>query len=111
MEQTPKHLGQGRYNNTTNNTAYTVPASTTAQLTSIRVCNTTSSAITVRLFVTPSGGTVDQSSAIVYDFNVPANDYHEFIEKPIILEASGTVSLQNSVANAATITVSGYEYA
>lgn len=111
MTQTPKQLGQGRYNNTTNNTVYTVPASTTAQFTSIRVANTTSSAITVRIFATPSGGTSDQTTAIVYDFTIPANDYHEFIEKPIILEAAGTLVFQNGTANAGTITISGLERA
>ncbi len=109
--QTPKLLGQGRYNNTTNNTVYTVPASTTAQFTSIRVCNNTATAITVRVFVVPSGSSADQSTCIVYDFNIPANDYHEFIEKPIILEAAGTLVYQNGTANAGTITVSGLQYA
>lgn len=106
---TPKLLGQGRYNNTTNNTVYTVPASTTAQFTSIRVCNTTASATTVRVFVTPSGGTSDQTTAIVYGFTIPANDYHEFIEKPIILGTGGTLVFQNGTANAGTITASGLE--
>jgi len=107
--QTPKLLGQGRYNNTTNNTVYTVPVSTTAQSTSIRVCNTTAAAITVRVFITPSGGTSDETTAIVYDFNIPANDYHEFIDKPIIMAAGATLVFRNGTANAATITVSGFE--
>lgn len=109
MGQTPKLLGQGRYNNTTNNDVYPVPASTTAQFTSIRVCNTTATAATCRIFITPSGGTSDQTTAIAYDFNIPANDYHEFIEKPSILEAGGKLVFQNSVANALTITACGLE--
>ncbi len=109
--QTPKLLGQGRYNNTTNNTLYTVPASTTAQFTSVRVCNTTATAATVRVFVTPSAGTADQTTAIVYDFNIPANDYAELIAKPIILGAAGTLQVQNGTANAITFTVSGLELA
>lgn len=107
--QTPQLLGQGRYNNTTNNTVYTVPASTTAQFTSIRVANTTATVITVRLFVTPSGDTADETTTIAYDFSIPANDYHEFIAKPVILEAAGTLVFQNSTANAGTITISGLE--
>jgi len=111
MTQTPKLLGQGRYANTTNNTVYTVPASTTAQFTSIRVANTTATAVTCRIFIVPSGGTADQTTAIVYDFNIPANDYHEFIEKPVILEAAGTLQFRNSTSSALTITASGLQYA
>ena len=109
--QTPKLLGQGRYANTTVNTLYTVPASTTAQLTSLRVCNTTATVATVRIFIAASGGTADQTTAIVYDFNIPANDYHEFIEKPIIIEAAGTVKVQNGTSSAITFTASGLELA
>jgi len=108
---TPKLLGQGRYNNTTANTVYTVPASTTAIFTSIRVANTTGAEVTARIFIVPSGGTADQTTAIVYDFPVPANDYQEFIGKPIHLETGGTVQVRNGTANGLTFTISGLERA
>jgi len=107
MAQTPKLLAQARNNDTTNDTLYTVPASTTTQLTSLRACNTTATAATVRIFVYASGGSASEATAIVYGFTIPANDYHEFIEKPIIIEAAGVVAVQNGTANAITFTASG----
>ncbi len=110
MALTAKQLGQGRYNNTTNNIVYSVPAETTAIVTAVNLCNTTSSDVTVRLFYTPSGATVDQTTAVLYDFIIPANDYHSFSpEKPHNLEAGGSISFQNGTANGVTITVSGAE--
>ena len=109
MAQTPKLLGQGRNNDTNANVEYTVPASTTAQFTSIRVCNTTGTPATVRVFVVPSGGSADQSTAITYDFEIPAKDFQELIQKPIILGAAGTLQVQNGTANAITFTISGLE--
>lgn len=110
MAFTEKQLGQGRFNNTTANTVYTVPASTTTGITAVQLCNTTASDVTVRLFYVPSGGSADQTTAMLFDFNIPANDYHSFSpEKPHYLEAAGTIQFQNGTANGVTITVSGAE--
>lgn len=104
---TEKQLGQGRYNNTTNNTVYTATG-VTAIIKSIRLCNTTGSAVTVRVFMVPSGGTADETTAIYYDYSIPANStlsddgFH-------VLLASGTVQFQNGTANGVTITLNGAE--
>jgi len=108
MTLTEKRLGAGRYNNTTVNTVYTVPASTTAIIRSIRLCNTSTATATFRLFLVPTGGTADQTTAIYYDVTLGANEtlgddaFH-------VLVTAGTVQFSNGTANAITITISGAE--
>jgi len=107
---TAKQLGQGRYDNTTNNTVYTVPASTTAHLSSIRICNTTDGAVTARLFLVPSAGSATEATAILYDYSIPANSFHQDNTQHKVL-TGGTVVFQNGTANGLTITISGFEEA
>jgi len=111
MPMLEKQLGQGRFNNTSNlNVVYTVPPLTTAGITAVHMCNTTNSDVTVRLMYPPSGGIADETTAILWDFTIPANDYHSFSPaKPHYIEAGGGVVFQNSVANAITVTASGVE--
>ena len=110
MAFTYKEIGQGRYNNTTNNTVYTVPALTTTMIRSIRMANNTASSCTIRLFLVPNAGVADQTTCTFYDFHMPAN--HTLSDDGLhILETGGTLVFQNSVANAVTITVSGAEQA
>lgn len=60
---------------TSNTTIYTVPASTTAMLTRIVVCNQTASAVAFRIAIVASGGTVTNNyDWIAYDVSCPAND-------------------------------------
>jgi len=76
MANTYKILGQNRYaagSSTTYETAYTVPTSTSAVISTIALCNTTPSAYTVRLCVVPSGGTPSANNALMYDTSIPAN--------------------------------------
>lgn len=108
MAFTEKLLGQGRYNNTINNTVYTVPLSTKAIIKKIHIFNTTAIATTCRLFLVPSGGTDDESTALFFDRSIAANrelDDGGFY----VLEAEGTIQFQNGVANALTITICGAE--
>jgi hypothetical protein len=108
MALTEKRLGAGRPTDTNNLTIYTIPAVTTGIIKSIRVCNTTATAATCRVFLTPTGGAADQTTAIYYDFNIPANStlsddgFH-------ILAAAGTVQVRSGTASALTFTCSGAE--
>jgi hypothetical protein len=67
MSITFKRLGASRPTDTNNATAYTVPALTTTYVKSIAICNSTTSDATCRIFLTPSGGTADETTAILYD--------------------------------------------
>ena len=102
---------QGRYPNTSNNTLVSaIAASTTLAVTVAHMCNTTASDVEVRLFYVPSGDSADQSTAMLYDFVIPANDYHSFSpEKPHYIETGGTVVFYNGTSNGVTITLSGVE--
>jgi hypothetical protein len=74
MALTYKVLGNAA--TTTAGTAlYTVPASTSAVLSTIIVCNTSTSSKTFRVAVTPaSGTTLEAKYYLAYDTVVPAND-------------------------------------
>ena len=106
MAFTETRFGASRPSDTNNATLYTVGASSTAVIKSIRVCNTTATAATCRVFLVPSGGTADQTTAIYYDFTVPPNStlsddgYH-------ILAASGTLQVRSGTGSALTFTASG----
>jgi hypothetical protein len=69
-----KVLGQSNPSATTNTTLYTVPAATQAVVSSITICNQSSTPATVRIAVRPSGATLSAQHYIVYDSTVSGND-------------------------------------
>ena len=74
MPQTHKVLGQSNPTATTLTTLYTVPASTSAVVSTITICNTASSATTYRIAVRPAGASIATSQYLAYDAALPAND-------------------------------------
>ena len=74
MPQTHKVLGQANPSATTLTTLYTVPASTSAVVSTLVICNTASSATTYRIAVRPAGATVATQHYVAYDAALPAND-------------------------------------
>ena len=69
-----KVLGQNNPAATTNTTLYTVPASTSAVVSTITICNQASSAATYRIAVRPAGASIDPKHWIVYGATVAASD-------------------------------------
>ena len=69
-----KVLGQVAPSATTSTTVYTVPASTEAIVSSVTICNRSSSSGTFRLAVRPDGATLANEHYLVYDSNIDAND-------------------------------------
>jgi hypothetical protein len=69
-----KVLGQSNPAATTNTTLYTVPASTSAVVSTITICNQASSAATYRIAVRPAGASVAAQHWIVYGATVAASD-------------------------------------
>jgi len=55
-------------------TLYTTPAATSAVISSLVICNQSSSAITVRIGLDATEGTPGASEFLVYDASVAAND-------------------------------------
>ena len=74
MATTYKVLGQSAPGATTNTDVYTVPAATTAVLSTIVVANRSASAVTYRIAVRPDGVTLADQHYIAYDVNVGASD-------------------------------------
>jgi|688.fasta_scaffold861632_2 hypothetical protein len=70
-----KVLGQSQPAATTLTTLYTVPASTSAVVSTINICNLQNNAnTTVRIAVRPGGATITNQHYIVYELPVPAAD-------------------------------------
>jgi glucose-6-phosphate dehydrogenase assembly protein OpcA len=74
MATTYKVLGQSAPAATTATTLYTVPASTSAVVSTINVTNRASTSDSFRIAVRPSGATLANSHYIAYDTVIPAND-------------------------------------
>ena len=74
MATTYKVLGQSAPGATTDTDVYTVPAATTAVLSTIVVANRSASAVTYRIAVRPNGATLANQHYIAYDVNVGASD-------------------------------------
>lgn len=102
-----KQLGQRRDNDTSTHTVYTVGSGKRTRITHITLCNTSSSNATIRVFKS-TDGTMDQSTAIVYDLTVPAKGVIE-LSGNRYLEAAGQIGYQQGTANVITITVDGLE--
>lgn len=66
----------GQTNPTANNptTLYTVPAATTAVISTINICNLDSTAGNFRVAVRPAGATITNAHYIAYNTVVPGND-------------------------------------
>ena len=69
-----KVLGQSNPAATTNTTLYTVPASTSAVVSTITICNQASSAATYRIAVRPAGASLAAQHYVVYGATVAASD-------------------------------------
>lgn len=74
MATTYKVLGQSAPGATTETDVYTVPAATTAVLSTVVVANRSASAVTYRIAVRPDGVTLANQHYIAYDVNVGASD-------------------------------------
>lgn len=74
MVQTPQVLGQANPAADSNNTIYTVPASTQVSVSTLTACNQGSSSAKIRVAVVPSGETLAARHWIYYDLTVPAGD-------------------------------------
>jgi len=67
-----KVLGQVKPTAATLTSLYTVPASTSAVISTIVVCNTTTSAEEIRIAVRPAGAAIDDKQYIVHTVGLPA---------------------------------------
>ena len=92
MATTYKVLGQSNPSATTATTLYTVPAATSAIVSTITVCNQATTAATYRIAVRINGASLTAAQYIAYDVSLPAN-------------ASDTLTLGVTLGAADVITV------
>lgn len=98
MATTYKVLAQSNPAATTATTLYTTPASTQTIVSTISVCNQSSSAATYRIAVRPSGATLAAQHYIVYGATVPASD-STMLTVGITLAATDVITVYASSAN------------
>jgi hypothetical protein len=99
MPTTYKVLGQAAPSATTNTTLDTVPSATQAVVSTISVCNRSSSqAATYRIAVRPAGATLANEHFIAFDAPIAVNN-SVFITVGITLAATDVISVYASTAN------------
>jgi len=86
---------------------YTTPALTRTLLKSIDVCNTTSGALTLRIFLVATGGSPGTTNALYYDYTVAANTTLSWRGLQVLV--AGTTIQVQSTGTGLTITASGGE--
>jgi ribulose 1,5-bisphosphate synthetase/thiazole synthase len=95
---TRKNLGQSAPNATTETDLYTVPASTSAVISSLVVCNRGAVVATFRVSVAVGGGATGNKDYLYYDVLIPPND--TFIATVgLTLAATDKVKVYASTAN------------
>jgi glucose-6-phosphate dehydrogenase assembly protein OpcA len=97
MPTTYKVLGQSNPSATTATTAYTVPSSTSAVVSSITVANLGATSATFRIAVRPGGEELANKHYIAYDVTVPTLDTVT-ITLGITLAATDVITVYASTA-------------
>lgn len=97
MAVTQKVLGQSKPSATTLTDAYTVPALTTAIVSTITVANQSATATSFRISVAPAGAADATSQYVYYDIAIPGNDTFA-ATIGITMEAASVVRVYNTLA-------------
>lgn len=79
---------------------YTVPASTTAVIPTINVCNTSASAATFRIGIRPNGAGIQQQNYLVYNSNISAFESIIF-NQGLMLNAGDILAVYSSASTLA----------
>jgi glucose-6-phosphate dehydrogenase assembly protein OpcA len=98
MPTTYKVLGQSAPSATTATTLYTVPASTSAVISTIVVANRVSTAASYRIAIRPAGAALANQHYIAYDVAVAAGD-STTLTLGITLAATDVITVYASTAN------------
>ena len=103
-----KVLGQAAPADTSNANLYTVPASTSAIVSTLVIANTTATAALAEVYVRIAGATAAASNAVLYDASIPANSTATFT-LGMTLATTDVITIQTGTANALTFTAFGSE--
>ena len=103
-----KVLGQNFPTTTANANLYTVPASTSAIISTLTITNVTTSPALCEVYVRVGGAAAATSNAVLYDVNIAGNSVATFT-MGMTLAATDVVTVQSSVANTLTFQAFGTE--
>lgn len=103
---TPTKLGRGAIGATIS-TFYTVPVLTRAFVKNIDICNTTSTPMTVTLYLVESGGSAGAANTLIPGIMLPANGIYQWTGTQI-LNAGDTIQAIASTTGS-TLNASGAE--
>jgi glucose-6-phosphate dehydrogenase assembly protein OpcA len=98
MPTTYKVLGQSAPAATTNTNLYTVPAATSAVVSTIVVANRVGTSATYRIAIRPAGATIANQHYIAYDVTVGAGD-STTLTLGITLAATDVITIYASTTN------------
>lgn len=102
-------LGQLRPGDTNNASIYTATLRT--EITRVVICNTTGTAADARLFHDDDGSTFDQTTALLFDKAIPANDVVEVLAgsegSGIHVAVGGQIGVRTATLDALTFTLYG----
>ena len=103
---TPEKLGRGQLAvSPTLTTVYTTPAARRTIVKTLDMCNTTTGAITVSVYLVESGGTAGAANKLVSNITLPANGYYQWTGAQV-LHAGDTIQASSSAVGI-TINISG----
>jgi len=109
MATTYKVLAQSAPSATTNTDVYTVGAGKQALISTITICNRSSSSATYRIAVRPDGAAIANQHYVAYDVTLTGNDTVA-LTLGITVDASDVVTVYASTANT-TFNIFGAEIA
>lgn len=108
MPVTPKALLDGTLLTASSTTLYTAPASTTAVIRSITLCNTDTVARTVTIYIVQSGGSIGDDKKIFDEFSLAAGE--TIVDDTLrVLETGDTLRGLASTASVVSIRADGSE--
>lgn len=98
MAESYKILGQTAPSATTDTTLYTVPSSTQAVISTITICNRSSTSATYRIAARPGGASIANQHYVAYDITIAANATDTF-SIGMTLNAADVITVRSSTAN------------
>lgn len=112
MTITARPLISAKYALDSDNVEYTAPANTRAIIDKFTATNTDSGAVTISVYIIPSGSVLDTSNIIIKTLSVSAGATDDITElKNHSLNAGDAISVIASVASKMVIRASGREVA
>lgn len=107
MAFTEKLLARAQLSSGSQDTLYTVPASTTIIIKHITISNANAAARTVQIWLVPNGGSVNNNNALINGLSIPGNGVLTW-DGYIPLETAGdTIQGEASAVTSLTVIIGG----